>query len=230
VTEYSEGATAPPDEGCPQRPLRRDAERNRQRILAAAAEVFTERGLDVSLDEVARHAGVGVGTVYRRFADKDELVDTLFIGYVNNMAAIAERALEMADPTEALFWFFEHWMEALSANRGLRQLLMFATYAGDRVSYARTRFAPLVEALVARAKSGGQIRADLAGTDIPFLGLMLSSAAEYAQQTQPEIWRRYLTLFIDGIASNRDGMTPLPVPALTPLEMETVMRQRASRH
>ena len=61
------------------RPLRRDAERNRQRILQAASEVFTERGLDVSLDEVARQAGVGVGTVYRRFRTKADLVEALFI-------------------------------------------------------------------------------------------------------------------------------------------------------
>ena len=71
-----ENATGP--EAGP-RPLRRDAERNRQRILEAAAEVFNERGLDVSLDEIARHAGVGVGTVYRRFRTKEELVEALFM-------------------------------------------------------------------------------------------------------------------------------------------------------
>src|SRR4051794_18831071 len=62
-----------------ERPLRRDAERNRQRILAAAAEVFAERGLGATLDDIARHAGVGVGTVYRRFPDKDALIDALFL-------------------------------------------------------------------------------------------------------------------------------------------------------
>jgi AcrR family transcriptional regulator len=226
VTEDTKGRTA----GTERRPLRRDAERNRQRILAAAAEVFTERGLDVSLDEVARHAGVGVGTVYRRFADKEELVDTLFTDHVNNMAAIAEHALEMPDPHEALLWFLENWMRALAGNMGLRQLLMFATYAGDRVAYARNRFAPLVHALVARAQATGEIRADLAATDIPFIGLMLSTAAEYAQQMRPEIWRRYLTLLIDGMYASRDGTTPLPVPPLTPTEMSTVMRSQAPRH
>jgi AcrR family transcriptional regulator len=229
VAKASGADASRPDGESAERPLRRDAERNRQRILAAAAEVFTERGLDVSLDEVAKHAGVGVGTVYRRFADKDELVDTLFIGYVNNLAAIAERALEMPDPEEALFWFFDQWMAVLVTNMGLRQLLMFATYAGDRVSYARTRFAPLVNALVARAQANGRVRADLAGTDIPFIGLMLSSAAEYAQQLRPDIWRRYLTLLIDGIYSSRDSTTPLPVPPLTAPEMETVMQGRAPR-
>jgi AcrR family transcriptional regulator len=214
---------------CPERPLRRDAERNRQRILAAAAEVFTERGLDVSLDEVARRAGVGVGTVYRRFADKEELVATLFAKHIEDTAAIAERALEMPDPTEALLWFLEEWVAMMASNVGLRQLLMFATYADDRLSHARDRFAPLVRAIVARAQATGQVRADLAPTDVPFITLMLSTAAEYARYTRPEIWRRYLTLLIDGMCTRRDGTTPLPVPPLAPPEMESVMRQRANR-
>jgi AcrR family transcriptional regulator len=229
VNEDARCGAGQPDAECPERPLRRDAERNRQRILAAAAEVFTERGLDVSLDEVARHAGVGVGTVYRRFADKEELVETLFTGYVDDLAAVAERALDMPDPTEALLWFLEHWMEAVAGNIGLRQLLMFATYAGDRLSYARDRFAPLVNALVTRAQANGRIRADLAGTDIPFIAMMLSSAAEYAHQVRPEIWRRYLTLLIDGMFASRDGTATLPVAPLAITEMESVMRGRAPR-
>src|SRR6516225_10973700 len=76
------------------RPLRRDAERNRQRILKAAAKVFNERGLDVSLDEIARYAGVGVGTVYRRFRTKEELVEALFLDRLDSVAALAEEAFE----------------------------------------------------------------------------------------------------------------------------------------
>ena len=75
-------------------PLRRDAERNRQRILTAASEVFNERGLDVSLDEIARHAGVGVGTVYRRFRTKEDLIEALFIDRIEPVAALAEEAAQ----------------------------------------------------------------------------------------------------------------------------------------
>ena len=85
------------------RPLRRDAERNRQRILTAASEVFNERGLDVSLDEIARHAGVGVGTVYRRFRTKEELIEALMqvavyagVPAANRAFAVAQRALSEA--------------------------------------------------------------------------------------------------------------------------------------
>lgn len=217
------------DNGAAGRPLRRDAERNRERILAAAAEVFTQRGLDVSLDEVARHAGVGVGTVYRRFADKEQLVETLFTERIDEIAAMAARALELPDPWAGLVSFLEQLATALSGDIGLRELLMFATYATDRVCYARQTFTPLVSALVDRAKASGQARADLAPTDVPFIALMLGAAAEYARQSRPEIWRRYLTLLIDGMCSDRGGVTPLPVPALLPEEMEATMRQHYGR-
>ena len=85
-----------------QRPLRKDAERNRQRIIDAAREVFAERGLGVSLDDIARHAGVGVGTVYRRFPDKEQLIDALFDERLDAIAARAESATEIADPWLAL--------------------------------------------------------------------------------------------------------------------------------
>src|SRR5437016_13100169 len=107
----------------PSRPLRRDAERNRERILKAAAQVFTERGLGVSLDEIARHAGVGVGTVYRRFGTKEELVQALFMDRIESVAALAEQAAEAPDPWSALVCFMEQFAEALAGNRGLKQML-----------------------------------------------------------------------------------------------------------
>jgi len=83
-------STTPP---ASERPLRRDAERNRLRILQAAREVFADRGFDASLDQVAAHAGLGVGTVYRRFADKDALIDALFEEGIDEVAAAQARAL-----------------------------------------------------------------------------------------------------------------------------------------
>src|SRR3954471_19846352 len=84
------------------RPLRADAERNRRRILAAAREVFARRGLDAGLDEIARHAGVGTGTVYRRFPDKNKLVEALFEERLDQVLACAQRAAEHPDPWEGL--------------------------------------------------------------------------------------------------------------------------------
>src|SRR5215475_1323676 len=89
------------------RPLRRDAERNRQLILRAASEVFTSRGLQASLDDVAQHAGVGVGTVYRRFPDKESLVEALFEERIQAIAALAEKALAEPDSWAAVVGFLE---------------------------------------------------------------------------------------------------------------------------
>ena len=212
------------------RPLRRDAERNRQRVLQAASEVFTERGLDVSLDEVARHAGVGVGTVYRRFRTKEDLVEALFMDRIEEVAALAEEAAEAPDPWSGLVAFMEQMTAMLAGDLGLRQMLMFATYGRDKVWYARQRNAPLVTRLVERAQAAGQLRSDLRQTDIPFIVFVLTEAAQLARQVSPEIWRRYLALVLDGLRPEREGVTPLPVPALRPEEMEMAMRQNAPRH
>ena len=214
----------------PARPLRRDAERNRQRILKAASEVFTEQGLDVSLDEVARHAGVGVGTVYRRFRTKEELVEALFVNRIEEVAALAEEATRAADPWSGLACFMEQAATILAEDTGLRQMLMFATYGGDRVRYARQRNAPLVTKLVERAQAAGQLRSDLRPTDIPFIVFVLTDAAQFARRVNPDIWRRYLTLILDGLRPGREGVSPLPVPALRPDEFEMTMRQNAPRH
>ena len=211
------------------RPLRRDAERNRQRILKAAAEVFTERGLEVSLDEVARHAGVGVGTVYRRFPTKDDLIEALFMDRIDEVAALAEQAAQDPDPWAGLVSFMMRAAGMVAGDRGLRQTLMYASYGRDKLWYARQRNAPLVARLVKRAQAAGQLRADLQPTDIPFLVFLLTDAAQFARKTSPEIWRRYLTLVLDGLRPEREGVTPLPVAALSPEEFELSMRQDPPR-
>jgi AcrR family transcriptional regulator len=192
--------------------------------------VFTEQGLEVSLDEVARHAGVGVGTVYRRFRTKEELVEALFEERIDAIAAVAERAAGEPDPWTGLVSFMEQMAEMLAGDLGLRQMLMFATYGRDRVAYARQRNAPLVQQLVERAQAAGQVRSDLMLTDVPFLVFVLTEAAQIARPTRPDLWRRYLALILDGMRPAREDLTPLPVPALPPDELERTMRENAPRH
>ncbi|MCW2907139.1 MAG: TetR/AcrR family transcriptional regulator [Actinomycetia bacterium] len=206
------------------RPLRRDAELNRQRILRAAAEVFTEQGLQATLDDVARRAGVGVGTVYRRFPDKEALADALFTERLDALVTLAEGALADPDEWGSLVSFLEQAGGLLAADRGLRQLFMFATYGRDRVGQARARMQPLVTELVTRAQAAGVVRADLRPTDVPFIEFMLAGVAEYARDARPGVWRRYLALLLDGLRPARAGTTALPEPALTPAEMEAAMR------
>src|SRR5919205_689932 len=103
--------------GSSERPLRSDAERNRRRILEAAAEVFAERGLDASLDDIAAAAGVGVGTVYRRFPDKDVLIDALFEEKINHACRLAREALEHEDPWEGFVFFMRAMCAMHAADR-----------------------------------------------------------------------------------------------------------------
>ncbi|WP_300608016.1 TetR/AcrR family transcriptional regulator [Trebonia sp.] len=212
-----------------ERPLRRDAERNRQRILRAATEVFTQRGLDATLDDVARQAGVGVGTVYRRFPDKETLVAELFQDRIDAMVAVAEQACAAPDPWQALISYLEHAAASMAGDLGLRQLMMFATYGKDRVAYAREQMRPVVSKLVERALAEGTLRHDFSPTDIPLIVFMLASAGEYAGSVQPDIWRRYLALIIDGMRAARGGSPELPVPALSPGEIEQSMRAHGQR-
>lgn len=214
---------APAADGASDRPLRRDAERNRQRILTAAAEVLSERGLDATLDEVARAAGVGVGTVYRRFPDKESLVEELFRDRVNALVTRAEQALTEPDPWLALVSYLESAIELMAGNVGLRQLLMFSTYGKQRVAYARRRMQPVVTKLAERAQASGDLRADFAGTDIKMIVFMLTSVSEYAAASRPELWRRYLALLLDGLRPARETTTPLPVAAPTSDELELAM-------
>src|SRR5689334_7783557 len=94
-----------------ERPLRKDAARNRELILETAAEVFAEQGLDAGYDEIARRAGIGVGTVYRRFPERSELVQALFESRIDEMVAIGEQAAAIPDAWEGLTWFFERSVE-----------------------------------------------------------------------------------------------------------------------
>lgn len=218
-----EASTADASTSPAARPLRRDAERNRRRILEAADEVFTERGLEATLDDVARHAGVGVGTVYRRFPDKASLADALFEQRIDAILELAKHAHNEPDPWLALTSFLEDAAEMLSADRGLRQILMFAASGHDRVAYARDRMRPAVDRLLKRAQAEGLVRDDLSATDMPVIEFMLGALTEYAGHVRPTIWRRYLVLMLDALRPARDSFSPLPEPALTPDEMLTAM-------
>jgi AcrR family transcriptional regulator len=209
------------------RPLRRDAERNRQRILAAAREVFAERGLGATLDDVAHRAGLGVGTVYRRFADKAELVDALFEQRVDDLAVLAEEAADEADSWDGLVGFVRRACELMAADHGLRDVVLGTTFGRLGVSSARERLDPAVQVLVRRAQDDGHLRADLRAVDVPLLHLMIGSVVEYTNHVRPGTWRRYLSLILDGLRARPDA-TALP-EALEQDQLDEAMRTWNSR-
>ena len=207
------------------RPLRADAARNRQRILEAAAEVFARRGLDATLDDIADHAGVGVGTVYRRFANKEALVDALFEKSVDQIVDLAVTAAQVPDSWDGLVGFLEQATQMQADDRGLRDIILHDTYGRDRVAHARSRIAPAVDHLVHRAQVDGRLRADVSAVDLPLIELMLSAVALYTGGLAPGLWRRYLAIVLDGMAAERSELSALP-PAPSDEVVEMALRMK----
>jgi AcrR family transcriptional regulator len=206
-----------------ERTLRKDAERNRRRILDAAAELFAERGLGVTLNDIAHHADVGVGTVYRRFPDKELLIDALFEERVGEIETLAQQALANPDPWDGLAGFLERGLELQARDKGLKQLLMGTPEGCARVGGARDRMLPLVTALVERARDAGVLRSDIDATDLPLIQWMVGAVVDHARDVKPELWRRYLELVLRGMRAEPELAAPLSVGPLTTEELQDVV-------
>lgn len=212
------------------RPLRRDAELNRQRILRAARGLFAERGLDVSLDEIAATAGLGVGTVYRRFPTKEALVEELFEDRLREVVVAGERAVADPDPWRGLVGFLEDTNAQHATDRGLREVTLGSRFGHDHVARARDSLQPIITQLVVRAQEHGRLRTDVAPADVPIITIMVSAVADYAGQVEPDIWRRYLSLILDGLRAGPGESTALRPAPLTPDQVDQTMRSWHPRH
>ncbi|MEU1955043.1 helix-turn-helix domain-containing protein [Nocardia rhamnosiphila] len=137
------------------RTRRVDAARNQQRIVEAARELFVDRGLDITLDEVAEHAGAGIGTVYRRFADKRELVAEVFAGHIREFTEATEDALAAADPWEGLVPLFEYACRRMTTNRGLSEVVLESVDEPARFGCTGEELGAAVAAVMDRAREAG---------------------------------------------------------------------------
>ncbi len=199
--------------------LRRDAERNRQQILAAARKLIAVRGLAVGYDEIAREAEVGVGTVYRRFPTRDALFQELFDDRVDAVVGIAEEALAVEDPWLGLCQFMRRNFELQSSDRGLREFLLGRSDSTELGHRSRERIQPLVTELVARAQAAGRLRADLGQSDIAIILAMFGGLIDASLPVAPDLWRRYLAMILNGIQSGaRDDEFPGTAPDQTQLD------------
>lgn len=202
--------------------MRKDAERNRQRVLEAARDLFATRGLEATLNEVAHHGGVGVGTVYNRFPTKEALYEAIFADGIDEMAAWAESALAYEDSWLGFVWFVEQMCSATATDRGLREVLFGNVDAGNRVDAARTRLVPKMTKVVERAQKDGYLRPELSETDVPIFGLLAGAVSEFAGYVDANLWRRYVAIMLAGVRHRR-GQERLPVDALRETDMEVVM-------
>jgi AcrR family transcriptional regulator len=207
----------------PCRGLRKDAERNRQLVLEAARELFAAKGMEATLNDVARHANVGVGTVYRRFPTKEDLVEAIFEDGIDQVVCLAEAALQHDDSWNGFVWFVEHLCELTATDRGLREMVYSKAYGGYRVECARDRLRPPISRLVERARDDGYLRPDIEHTDMPVIGLLAGTVSEWAGHVEPELWRRYVALLLDGMRHGGEQKR-LAVEALVDDHMDEAMR------
>jgi len=168
--------------------LRADARRNQERVLDAAAEVFGEEGPDASIDEIARRAGVGHGTVFRRFPTKDDLVFAVVERHVAQMKALAEEALAGDDPGEAFFGFIRRIGELVMSTPGLHACVV---HCGEKPGAAELD--ELGRKIVARAQRAGAVRRDVKPADVQTLVRSVLMSAPAGE------WRRYLDVVLDGL-------------------------------
>ncbi len=219
TTVDARAATTPTADPSP-KPLRADAERNRLRILDAARELFAQRGPDVRLDDIAAHAGVGVGTVYRRFANRDELLEAIVTEHFGHVRARVQQALDADDPWQGIVDLATFVSESMATDRGLAAVMMRVDPCAASVESAKESLTSAVDAVFERGRATGVLRDDIAESDFFAFFCMVSSIADLTEATAPGTWRRYLSLLLDSVRA--DGTrTPLTIPALTKEQIHT---------
>lgn len=195
-------------------PLRADAQRNLERILVAARECFAEHGLEVGVEAIARRAGVGKATFFRRFPTKDALVLAVMEGFVAEMEESAERAAAMDDPWEGLRQYMVEHARLQSENAGFFDAMAARFSEGQRFPQALVERSTATTAQVLEpARRAGLVREGVTGDDLMAMLKMLGPAIRPLPdiRLQEGTWMRYLELLLSGI---RAGQEPLPGAAL----------------
>ncbi|MEZ0365003.1 TetR/AcrR family transcriptional regulator [Mycobacterium sp. pUA109] len=181
---------------------RKDAARNRARLLEAAAVLFASESLiEVTLKDVARQAGVGVGTVYRHFPTKEDLVEALFAEHLDREVQRARTMAQEPDGWDGLVRYLEDTMTVQAANRGLRALMCPAGSVHDTVRECKTMINPYVEQMIDTAHRQGTLRKDCTARDIAHLQVALVGIMD-ASPGSPEQYRRHLKFFLDGVRAH----------------------------
>jgi AcrR family transcriptional regulator len=198
--------------------LRSDARRNRERLVASARELFAAHGVDVPVEDITHHAGLGMGTLYRHFPTKDELVDAVLEDAFADLVAAAEEAVAQDDAWAGFTGFLEHALAAHAANRGLKDMLAARGRGAQRVEAMRARMRPLLRRMIAQAQEQGTLRADFAPEDLPLVFWTADRVIDRTAAVATDYWRRYLALLLDGLRA--DAATSLLQPPLTRAQLE----------
>ena len=210
---------------------RSHARRNHGLLVAAAREVFAERGVEASLEEIARRAGVGVGTLYRHFATREALVEAVYERRIGEFVAVGEAAVAEADGWLALAGLIERILEAQAGDRLLKDVLLRSSPGTGRVERAREQMRALFEQVLQRARAEGSLRPDFAFADLALLLWSFSPLIDATAEAAPEAWRRHLHWLLDGMRAT--SATPQAEPPLSGEQFEAAVaalrRRRLAR-
>jgi AcrR family transcriptional regulator len=179
------------------KPLRADARRNRARILKAARAVFADHGVHSQIDDVAKRAKVGVGTVYRHFPTKDALLEALVRERFEEIAGYAREALERDDAWEGFCEMIWRAAELNARDLGFCESVASTDCRAivDEVGLMRS-----TQLLIGRAQAQGRMRADATEDDVQLM--MIGASSVMQQGPAPDAWRRYFTLMLDGLRAS----------------------------
>jgi AcrR family transcriptional regulator len=207
--------------------LRADAQRNREAVLTAAREVFAEQGLEAPLEEIARRAGVGIGTLYRRFPTRPDLIDAILATTIDGMIGTAEAALRMPDAWAGFVHYLEETGRRQASDRAINDMMSMRLPRARQTETARRRLFELTTRIIERAQASGQLRADLTQEDLALIAWANTRIVQAAHGIAPDAWRRHLALMLDGLRA--EGAAPLPVPPLSPRQVLRAMLSLGSR-
>lgn len=194
--------------------LRADAQRNLERILEAARAVFAEEGLEASVADVARRAGVGTATIFRRFPTKDDLVAATLEQELEAVVVRARAAAEAEDPAAAIAEFFSGVVGTFIEDRCFCEANGGELFERPRMQELIGEVVAAVDQLLRRAKAAGAIRRDVVTEDIGFLINAVAHAGLTLERTAPGAWRRYVEIVLAGLApqGSRKLMHKPPTP------------------
>jgi AcrR family transcriptional regulator len=196
---------------------RKDVQRNRALLLTAADRLMAERGIAITFNELAAAAGTGVGTVYRHFADVDDLIGALVEGRLQRAAELLREVERLEDPVEALRQAIERTCTIQQTDRAFWQVVQRA--GPQRTGTYEAAFEPVLNRIVQRARATGRVRPDFTATDIMMIFWISGAVSTFTADVRPDVSRRYADALLDGFLTRDQDRTaevtaPLSEPEL----------------
>lgn len=202
-----------------EKPLRADAQRNRRRLLDAAGALFSERGLDVGVGEIAARAGVGRGTLFRNFPSKERLIAAIVVDRMSDATIRGRELVESGDPATSLFAFLDEVVARQQRDRALFDAVADTLHTNPDIRAAQAELVGVLDALLVRAQQTGAVRGDVGAVDVLMLVKGVCQAAATFEHVDPGIAQRQLDLVRAALTAH-DTTKPLRgrVPTLTEVD------------